>query len=104
MTTTTYRKKMRGYFDNDQNVNHIISKSNGGGDHADNYLFLSREFNQLTGNACDHINCFLAGPEKCAKAVEISRTLSGYTGPDADELFERGRLAMRAVFAQLRES
>jgi hypothetical protein len=103
MSTTSYRKKMTGYFEPDQNVNHIVAKSNGGADHPDNYLFLSREFNELMNNKCDHINCYLAGPEKCSKAVEASRALTGYSGPSAEELFARGNRAMRGAFRQLRD-
>jgi hypothetical protein len=57
----------------DQDDFHIIAASNGGPDHADNYLYaLGASFNRSIGNQLDAINCFLAGKAKAKKAVEIS--------------------------------
>lgn len=56
-----------------QHVYHIISASNGGPDHTDNYLYaLGGSFNIAIGDRFDHLNCFLAGKKKSRKAVAIS--------------------------------
>ena len=56
-----------------QHVYHIISASNGGPDHTDNYLYaLGGSFNIAIGDRFDHLNCFLAGKKKARKAVAIS--------------------------------
>ena len=56
-----------------QHVYHIISASNGGPDHTDNYLYaLGGSFNIAIGDRFDHLNCFLAGKAKARKAVAIS--------------------------------
>jgi len=56
-----------------QHVYHIISASNGGPDHTDNYLFaLGGSFNITVGDRFDHLNCFLAGKSKARKAVAIA--------------------------------
>ena len=56
-----------------QHVFHIISASNGGPDHTDNYLYaLGGSFNIAIGDRFDHLNCFLAGRSKAQKAVAIA--------------------------------
>ena len=56
-----------------QHVYHIISASNGGPDHTDNYLYaLGGSFNIAIGDRFDHLNCFLAGKAKAQKAVAIA--------------------------------
>ena len=56
-----------------QHVFHIISASNGGPDHTDNYLYaLGGSFNIAIGDRFDHLNCFLAGKAKAQKAVAIA--------------------------------
>ena len=43
-----------------QQVDYIISASNGGPDHTDNYLYaLGGSFNIAIGDRFDHLNCFL---------------------------------------------
>jgi len=99
MTRQTYRKKLEQTFGaghSDQDVIHIISRKNGGADHPFNYDYLrGRRWNRMTQHRFDELNCFLAGREKCQKAVAISRELGTYDGPPADELYERGEEMMR---------
>lgn len=84
--------------DGDRDVVHVISVKNGGADHPDNYDFVrGRGWNRMTRHEYDHINCFLAGREKCQKAVDVSRTLGTYDGPEAVALYAAGEKAFRRV-------
>ena len=77
----------------------IISKKNGGVDHTENYD-TGRDrttWARVFGDEHDHINCFLAGRERCQKAVDISRSLGGYAGPGAETLYALGEKTMRYV-------
>jgi len=47
-------------------------------------------FNRSAGAHCDDMICYIAGQEAARRAVAISRQ-HGYTGPNADVLFEQGR-------------
>lgn len=56
-----------------QHVFHIISASNGGPNHRDNYLYaLGGSFNMAIGDKFDHVNCYMAGKAKAEKAVAIA--------------------------------
>lgn len=105
MPRYAYRKKIEqlfGKIESDKDVCHIISKKNGGADHPDNYDFVrGRTWNRLTGDRYDHVNCFLAGRESCQKAVDISKTLCAYSGPDATTLYDEGERAMKRVLRLL---
>ena len=60
-----------------QHVYHIISASNGGPDHTDNYLYaLGGSFNIAVGDRFDHLNYFLAGKAKALKAVDVARKVA----------------------------
>lgn len=109
MSRYAYRKRIAKLFgtplETDVDVCHIIAKKNGGADHPDNYDFLrGRTWNRMVGHSFDDVNCFLAGREKCQKAVDVSKTLNEYTGPSADELYDSGELAMKRAFKVLSEN
>lgn len=102
MSRQTYRKRLEKTFGrpfesgSDQDVAHIISRKHGGADHPDNYDYVrGRRWNRMTQHRFDDINCFLAGRDKCQKAVDISKRLGTYDGPSADELYERGERLMK---------
>ena len=104
-----YRKKIERLFgtplETDVDVCHIISKKNGGADHPDNYDFLrGRTWNRMIQHNFDDVNCFLAGKEKCQKAVDISKKLNEYSGPSADELYSSGERAMKRAFKVISET
>ena len=111
--------------DNDQDVFHIIANKNGGADHPDNYLYaLGSTFNQSIGANYDDFNRFLAGKEKAAKAIEVSRKYgnaldsrggkpvkyyefqSGSSNPDdeAKFLFGRGQALLKAMRVDVRSN
>ena len=93
MDTATFRKRMEAAGSPvlpGQDVCHIIAKSNGGADHSDNYFIAGSAYNRSTGNNFDHIIAYIAGLQKTERAVAVSRR-TGYRGPDARELVEKGR-------------
>lgn len=107
-TRQQYRKSLGKLIEKDQDVYHIIASSNGGADHGDNYdLGRGSGWNRAIGNNYDHINCYLAGREKCKKAVAVSRMLGSHTctptspkakkydGPSAEVLYKMGEDAWR---------
>jgi len=86
---------MKHVFETDQDVCHIIASANGGADHPDNYVVLGREFNRCIGARYDHLMCYIAGKEKCQKAVEAS--MRRYEGPSADSLYAKGKELMKRI-------
>lgn len=79
MTRAAYRKFLEdsGIDIADCDVFHIIASAHGGPDHTDNFLFaLGSSFNRQISHHLDALNCFLAGKEKCVKAVEIARRVA----------------------------
>ena len=89
MTTSEYRKYKADIGDPvkaDQDVCHIIADTNGGANHSANYIILSRTPNRSIGRRNDAYFAKLAGLEKTREAVEISKKLTGYSGPSAEEL------------------
>jgi len=56
--------------DGSSHVCHIIAASNGGPDHADNFIALSADFNVTIGNAHDDIMAYLAGVDRTCAAIK----------------------------------
>lgn len=101
MSTSRYREFLResGIDVEGLDVFHIIACSHGGPDHTHNYLFaLGSSFNRQIGDQLDALNCFLAGIEKCNKAVAIARKVA-----ENEELWKhvalRGR-SRRVLFTE----
>jgi hypothetical protein len=95
MSKAQYRKlrETNGFpLNSDQHVCHIISESNGGADHIDNYYVAAGSLNQSLGNRNDFYLAEAAGLEQTKKAVLVSRS-RGYTGPGAEELIAMARTA-----------
>lgn len=84
----------------DQHISHIIAEKNGGVNHPDNYIITNAKLNGSLQHYHDHVFAYIAGLEQTRMAVEISRRLSGYNGPDADELVARGEQAFRMMVRQ----
>jgi len=81
-----------------QHVYHIISASNGGPDHTNNYLYaLGGSFNIAVGDRFDHLNCYLAGKAKAEKAVAISLKVA--RDPSLHRhIDQRGKACVRTFF------
>ena len=100
MTTKEYRRKLikAGLTINqDDHVPHIIAKANGGADHTDNYFFVvGMKCNIAWGKHHDAYMAYHVGLARAKKAVEISKKMGGYKGPDAATLVRRGEELSRA--------
>lgn len=100
MSRATYRRHLARTIglERDRDVAHIISARNGGADHPDNYDYVrGRGWNRMARHEYDHVNCFLAGREKCQKAVDASRAFGTYEGPGAEDMYAAGEKAFRRV-------
>jgi hypothetical protein len=86
MTCDSYRNKMK--LDGSSHVCHIIAASNGGPDHADNFIALSADFNVTIGNAHDDIMAYLAG-------VVCKRSVSTLITAGFDQAKESGVCGVR---------
>ena len=106
MTTTTFRSKMKALgleLEVDQHVCHIISESNGGANHSDNYFVASQNFNMATGNRHDALMCFIVGKVKAMGAVDVSKEFGNTKYGkydvkrygDGQELYKKGQDAYR---------
>ena len=103
ITTHEYRKKpaiadrierMKAQGIEDVDVCHIISKSNGGADSADNYILANAAFNKAIGNQWDELMIYVAyqegGMDRVRKAIKASPK-SELKEEKAEELVEKGK-------------
>ena len=103
ITTHQYRKKpaiaekieeMKAQGIEEVDVCHIISKSNGGADTADNYILANAAFNKEIGNQKDELMIYVAyqegGMDRVRKAITASPE-SELKEEDAEGLVKKGR-------------
>jgi hypothetical protein len=84
MTKATFRSRMERAgrpLKPGQDVCHIIAEANGGANHSDNFFIAGEAFNRSTGNRHDQLIAYIAGREAAERAVAISRSMNGYSGP-----------------------
>ena len=80
-----------------QQVCHIISENNGGANHPDNFVMADGLINRHNSDLNDPYYVTWVGFERAKKAVEISRNLGTYNGPDAETLYKFGRAQAKAT-------
>ncbi len=85
-----------------QDVCHIIAEANGGANHSDNFFIAGESFNRSAGNRHDALFAYIAGRDAAEKAVDISKAMKGYSGPDAETLYRQGKEVFRAICAEHR--
>merc|ERR1712224_879490 len=56
----------------DVHVFHIISNSNGGADHGENFMLMSAKFNLDEKDKFDPFNVYLVGVDRAKRAIEVS--------------------------------
>jgi hypothetical protein len=80
-----------------QQVCHIIAENNGGANHPDNFVMADGGMNSHNSNLNDPYYVTLIGLAAATKAVDISRTLGTYNGPDAATLYRFGKAQAKAT-------
>jgi hypothetical protein len=82
VSTARYRALLTaaGYNLTGIDVDHIVPKSLGGADSADNYQLLPSSVNRSLGATWDPSKCEMAGAQ-CARAVAVSRACGWFRGP-----------------------
>ena len=101
MSRKTYRQQNRGDIEAQErkndckyHVGHIVAEANGGANHPDNYFLLPADTNMKLQHRHDDLMFVLAGEERTAKAVRMSRKATGY-GETVQEAEERRQKALR---------
>ena len=97
----TYRRQNRGDIEARErknnckyHVGHIVAEANGGANHPDNYFLLPADTNMKLQHKHDDLMFVLAGKERTAKAVRMSRKATGY-GETVQEAEQRRQKASR---------
>ena len=101
MKTTDYRTDVRKttgeYATLGSHVSHIYAKTNGGCDHAMNYIMCGANFNQAYGRYHDPVIAYMAGAARTMTAYLISCHFSKNDGKylkDPAELYLAGKNAI----------
>ena len=107
-STRTYRRHNKDEIESaqkDLHVCHIIAKSNGGADHADNYLLAGADFNVRIGNRHDPLMCAFASIERTKRAIRASRLQNNITRTvdDAEQLVKEGAQEYREYYRKYGE-
>ena len=84
-------------------VGHIVAKANGGANHPDNYFLLPADTNVKLQHRHDDLMFVLAGKERTAKAVHISRKVTGYR-ETVQEAEQRRQTAEGELHKKVREA
>lgn len=63
-----------------KDIDHLVPKSRGGADHPSNYQVLDSSLNRSLGATWNRDKCLMAGVQRCADAVAVSRSCGWYRG------------------------